>query len=342
MVKPLRAALSFERLAIAATVAVVSALYFLVMTGQPWASFAAKPVPVAPERTQRPAPRIEWKAPPTGKPAVDTSRKLARLFDDLNYQLDAVRTTGEVPRLLLASLPSDLPEIPLPDQRKLMFLKAALPLVLEVNEKILRDREKIQAMARKLRAGAAPTSFEKAWMDTIAEAYGAETADVPALLSRVDTVPPSLALAQAAEESGWGTSRFAHEGNALFGQREFNGTGGLVPVAREAGEQFTVSSFDDLVASVRAYMRNLNSHAAYTDFRKQRAAMRAKGQVLDGYALAASLKSYSQRGKHYVVSLRRIIRINELRGLDRARLNRNLPIAPIEAELAASQMDAQL
>ena len=155
--------------------------------------------------------------------------------------------------------------------------------------------------------------------------YGLDSLDFDALLKRVDIVPPSLAIAQAAEESGWGTSRFAREGNALFGQRAYKASKkGIVPKERPDGTNFRVRAFDHLIDGVKAYVHNLNSHFAYEDFRDLRATLRAETGHIDGYALAGSLLRYSERGEDYINTIRVIMRVNSLQVFDSAKLGRSV------------------
>ena len=144
--------------------------------------------------------------------------------------------------------------------------------------------------------------------------------DIDELLRRVDVIPVSLAIAQAAEESGWGTSRFAQTGNALFGQWTVASDIGIVPEDREDGMTHKIKAFDNLAQSVAAYMRNLNTHRAYREFRQKRQGQRQWGEALDGHALASTLLRYSQRGDKYVKSIRTIMNANGLRELDGAHL----------------------
>ncbi len=150
--------------------------------------------------------------------------------------------------------------------------------------------------------------------------YGLAELDVAELVRRVDIIPPSLALAQAAEESGWGTSRFAREGNAIFGQRVWRGSNGMVPGRRDEGETFRVRAYDQLIDGVMSYARNLNGHVAYDDFRRSREKQRQSGQMPHGYELALSLLSYSERGAKYLTTIRKIMRVNGLQNFDKARL----------------------
>ena len=135
----------------------------------------------------------------------------------------------------------------------------------------------------------------------------------------MDEVPVSLALAQAAKETGWGTSRFAQEGNALFGQWTWSGEG-LKPKDADQNEGHKVMKFNVLQASVRAYQRNLNTHKSYKDFRKARAELRDQGLSLDSLVLSEFLKNYAETGNQYVEVLKKIINQNNLKDFDDAKL----------------------
>lgn len=258
---------------------------------------------------------------PANVTPVDSTGKLWDLFRDIGYEIDGVRTHGEVPRLFLASLPEDLRKLRTVSKKKITFIKSTLPLILHVNELILQDRKRLETLQAQIGAGESLKVADRLWLEELAEAYGAEKPDVAALLARVDIIPPSLAIAQAAEESGWGTSRFAREGNALFGQRSYKpGKKGIVPKEREEGKAFKVRAFDHLIDGVKAYAHNLNSHFAYDDFRNARAEMRAEAGKLDGYRLAGALLRYSERGEDYIDTIRLIMRANTLKVFDGARL----------------------
>lgn len=279
------------------------------------------------DRTQLDA--FQFVKPNFVKYATPSSR-LRDLFDRIGYRLDGVRRHGEVPRFFLASLPEDLALIRQPGERKVMFIKSALPLILYANEQILKDRLLILSLRGKARSGGVLEPDEGAWLMRVAADYGLSKLDFDELLRRVDIIPPSLALAQSAEESGWGTSRFAREGNAMFGQRTWrnNNNNGLVPERRDNGETFAVRAFDLLIDGVKSYTRNLNGHPAYDDFRRAREAQRKSSERLDGYGLAANLTRYSERGADYVEAIRIIIRVNGLRTFDKARLRDRLVVDP--------------
>ena len=139
----------------------------------------------------------------------------------------------------------------------------------------------------------------------------------------MDIIPPALALAQAAEESGWGTSRFVIEGNALFGQWTVEGDRGIVPARRDADRSHKIKAFETLLDAVRAYARNLNTHRAYRKLRTQRQRMRLDGTPIRGRRLIETLTSYSERGVDYVKDLRAIMTVNKLDGLDAAKLSQS-------------------
>lgn len=256
----------------------------------------------------------------TGTPS--SVSRLSSAFSRMNYDLSSVVTgDGRVPRLFLASLPSDMNAISEVDKRKSLFFKSVLPLILQINEEIQGQRERLWRLRFKKRMEQRLSAADRLWLMVMGDRYDVADADIDTLLRRVDVIPPSLALAQAAEESGWGTSRFAREGNALFGQWVYTDKVHLKPRARESGKSHQVMAFDSLLDAVRAYAVNLNTHRAYTEFRKRRWGMRRAGNPIDGNDLAGTMLRYSERGKDYVRSLRTIISVNDLEGLDGARLH---------------------
>ncbi|MEX2648340.1 MAG: glucosaminidase domain-containing protein [Alphaproteobacteria bacterium] len=215
----------------------------------------------------------------------------------------------------LAALAGDLD----PAERKARFIELVLPIVIEANEAILAERAVVEAFGRRLAAGIALAPPERAAFERIKRRYDVASDHVGVLLRRVDAIPVSLALAQAALESGWGTSRFAREANALFGERTWQAGVGLVPEARAETESFEVRAFRDLAASVRSYMANLNGGDTYRAFRAERARQRRAGAVLDGERLAGTMLAYAEQGAEYVERVRAIMRDNDLGAHDRLR-----------------------
>lgn len=253
---------------------------------------------------------------------VRTARGLSESFGKIGYSLDGViESNADVPRVFLASLPEDLSKVPENAERKAIFFQSMLPLVLQVNEEILAERRRLWQLNFNARLGRKMAAADKLWLQVMAERYGVSPDNIGKLIKRVDIVPPSLALAQAAEESGWGTSRFSREGNAIFGQWTYVAAEGLVPANRDDGKTHRIKAFENLIDSVRAYMKNLNTHRAYREFRASRTMMRRFGAPMDGRVLATRLNRYSERGAAYVTAIHGLIEANELSRLDDARLD---------------------
>ena len=255
--------------------------------------------------------------------------ELEPLAERLNYTQESwMAGVREVPRTYLTNVPprwrdSVAGEVSV-TAKKRMFFRIGAPLVLRSNELILRDRERAEAGRGEL--GSNP-EFDD-WIAALAQRYGVASeandvltdADYDELLTRLDIVPVSLALAQAAEESGWGTSRFAAEGNALFGQWSWEADAIRPLEQREGLGNYGIAAFETPLESVRAYMQNLNTHAAYARLRDRRAEMRRAGETISGWELANTLDRYSERGTAYVDTLHAIMRVNRLRDADAAYL----------------------
>lgn len=247
---------------------------------------------------------------------------VADLYARMDYHLQDVREgLIDVPRILLRRMPEDLATIESATDRKALFFRTLLPLLLDANEIVLRDRARLIALEQRLAAGETISMREQAWLERLAQYYEVNGVDFQQLLRRVDAVPPSLAMAQAAIESGWGTSRFAREGQALFGQKVFNPDAGITPVG-VAEEDYQIHAFGGLAEGVRAYIHNLNTHNAYREFRDRRAGLRLQNRPLDGYELAGAIGKYSERGSDYIRDVRAMIQSNQLRAFDGARLER--------------------
>jgi Bax protein len=254
--------------------------------------------------------------------AFSSALSLRQHFATIGYDLDAVRTGATaVPRIFLARVPAGLADVKQSTDRKDVFLRVMLPLILEANERVQQQRAQLLVMDAKLAAGYPLTAEQQERLNAIAADYDVDADRIDLLLRRVDAVPPSLALAQAAIESGWGTSRFILEGNAVFGQWAWGEEDGLVPHGREIGKTHKVKSFQLLTDSVRAYLHNLNTHNAYKEFREKRQMLRAEGKQLDGMALVSTLGAYSELKGQYLDMLRSIITANDLQPLDGARLH---------------------
>jgi Bax protein len=245
-------------------------------------------------------------------------------FDLQGFDLEAVlQEQRTVPRIYLPALPRDWRKLANTTERKRAFTMIVLPLVLYANEILLEERDRLRALAARIDAKAPLPERDRTWILALAELYKVDAPEatreaVSALRQRIDIVPPSLAIAQAAIESGWGTSRFTTEGNALFGQWSEDKDDSMIPARRDAGRTYAIKRFSTLLGSIKAYMRNLNSHRAYRKFRAARARSRAAGEEIAGLPLAKLLGSYSQQGPEYVRALTSIIEKNQFANLDRA------------------------
>ena len=240
---------------------------------------------------------------------------IKQLFEDTNYTLDDVRNKKLVKPVALTLLPNEIKMIENTKKRKEFFIQIVLPLILKENNNIKIDRKRLFSIINKSNN----SNLEKKWLEKKYKQYGIPSKDLSILKIRMDEVPVSLALAQAAKETGWGTSRFAQEGNALFGQWTWSGEG-LKPKDADQNEGHKVMKFNVLQASVRAYQRNLNTHKSYKDFRKARAELRDQGLSLDSLVLSEFLKNYAETGNQYVEVLKKIITQNNLKDFDDAKL----------------------
>ena len=240
---------------------------------------------------------------------------IKQLFDDTDYTLDEVRSKKLVKPVALTLLPNEIKMIENTKKRKEFFIQIILPLILKENNNIKIDRKRLFTIINKSNN----TKREKKWLDKKYKQYGIPSKDLSVLKIRMDEIPVSLAIAQAAKETGWGTSRFAQEGNALFGQWTWSGEG-LKPKDSDKNEGHKVMKFNVLQASVRAYQRNLNTHSTYQEFRFARAELRDQEKDLDSLILAKYLKDYAETGEQYVEVLQKIIKQNNLKDFDDAKL----------------------
>lgn len=198
--------------------------------------------------------------------------------------------------------------------KKHAFFNYMLPKIQQANHDILKERAFIeQNMPKK--------TLDPKWL-ALVEKYRIDLKNKTPqqiknlLLQRVDIIPPSLALAQAANESSWGTSRFAKQGFNLYGQWCFTEGCGLVPKQRQTGQKHEVKKFADPMDSIKSYMRNLNSHPAFKEFRDLRTSLRQSQQPIEGQKLSAGLIQYSERKDDYIQELNQMIRVNQLSQFD--------------------------
>jgi len=243
------------------------------------------------------------------------SETASNLFNDLGYDLKGVRAGQKVKPIYLTKLPKDLKTLGDTKKRRELFIKIILPLILDENEKITNDRKKLFKILGKN----FNTVGERVWLKRRFKEYKIDDQDLAKLKMRMDIIPVSLAIAQAANESGWGTSRFALEGNALFGQWTWSKKG-ISPKNKDPDQSHKILQFQILKASVRAYKNNLNTHNAYREFREVRAQLRQEGKQIIGLDLSKYIKNYAAIGEKYVAIIEDIIERNSLTDFDKASL----------------------
>ena len=225
-----------------------------------------------------------------------------------------------MPRVFVSALPEDFSKIHEVKMRKRLFFRTLLPLILQANEEILLDKSRMIELRNLLKAGKKIDPINRLWLLVLFDRYNVKRFDWKSLAYRVDIIPPSLALAQAAEESGWGSSRFVKLGNAIFGEWTNETLGGIIPLKRDRDKSHSVRAFRTLSDSVKAYVKNLNTHLAYRKMRAARFSLQKQGQRPGGLLLAKFLEKYSERGPAYVKTISSIIRANKLSRLDSVRL----------------------
>ena len=240
---------------------------------------------------------------------------IEQLFEDTNYNLNDVRKKKLVKPVSLTLLPQEMKMIENIKKRKNLFIQIILPLIIKENNNIKIDRKKLFSILNKSKN----TKTEINWLSSKFKQYGVVKKDLSTLKVRMDEIPAPMAIAQAAKETGWGTSRFAQEGNALFGQWTWSGEG-IKPAGADDESTHKVMKFRVLQASVKAYQRNLNTHSSYREFRDARAELRDSKKNLDSLILTEYLDKYAETGKEYVKILQQIIRQNQLTDCDDAKL----------------------
>ena len=288
-------------------------------------------------------PKIETKKQEVKKPKIETKKKEAKkpelkvkrnsvaevilpdlnlrtetviqLFKDVDYDLRKVRDEKLVKPIYFTQFPRDLDNLQSVQLKKETFIKIVLPLIVAENERILDDRLKLKELSQKKYT----TDLEKQWLRQKLLEYKVKKSDLNQLMLRMDIIPVSIALAQAAKESGWGTSRFALEGNAIFGQWTWDGQG-IAPLDRDSNKNHKILKFPILRASVKAYKNNLNTHKSYSKFREKRKQLRDKEKKITGLALTSTLKNYAQTGSEYTKILNQIITQNRLSDFERVKL----------------------
>ena len=246
--------------------------------------------------------------------SLDTQITL-NLFENLKYDLKKIRQGQPVKPIYLSQLPKDLDRLKNTKKKKDTFIKIVMPLILDENNKILENRKKLFKILGK----STNSMGEKRWLKRRFKEYGIKKGDITELKVRMDIIPASIAIAQAAIESGWGTSRFALEGNAMFGQWTWS-KNGIEPTEKSENQDHKILRFSMLRSSVKAYKNNLNTHRGYREFREKRAELRKNNKKISGLKLVNYLHNYAATGKNYTKILQKIIEQNRLTDFDDATL----------------------
>jgi len=310
------------------------------------------------ESVPAPAEPVEESAPSSPTP-TETIREyeyksykdVERLFEELGYTPKRWQAgVREVPKVYFATVDEHWRDSATQEMtvltKKRLFFRALAPIALYANKLVLEERDRAEELATQYRSGGQWAETDAEWLTDLAVRYKVidsadrklEATAVDELLRRVDAVPISLTMSQAAEESGWGTSRFAAEGNALFGQWTWSDKAIKPKTQREGMGNYGIAAFDTTFDSVWAYMLNLNTHRAYGDLRAKRAELRAQGLPVTGRILAGTLTSYSERGAAYVETLHTIMNANRLDPADDAYLDDG-PIYLMIPTRASDQQD---
>jgi Bax protein len=249
---------------------------------------------------------------------ISKSSEMIEIFKKYQFSIDNLLNNQSANLIIFSSLPKDFMEIQPVIERKRLFINTLIPIIYSENLQILNDRKKILDWWRESDGENFSRDFWPRWLFELSEKYGSSDSNLGNLLVRVDIVPISLALAQAAIESGWGTSRYSREGNAVFGQYTFDESEGLKPRDRNKNDQFFIKKFSNLSESVRSYLKNINTHLAYADFREERKKLRMSGENLSGYKLVNFLKDYSERKDFYIKDVKEIMTSNNFKKFDKS------------------------
>ena len=248
---------------------------------------------------------------------ISQAREMIDIFKKYDFTIDSFIKDQSANLIIFSSLPKDFMDINSVSERKNLFINTLLPIAFIENLKILDDRKRILDWWSQSNGETYQREFWPSWLYNVSDKYDYEGSNIGELLMRVDIVPLSLALAQAAIESGWGTSRYLREGNALYGQYTFDKSLGLKPQDRDRGKDFYVRKFINLSDSTWSYLKNINTHNAYVKFRQERGTLRMNGDTLTGLSLSRFLDNYSERRSAYVADIKTIIETNNFMKFDK-------------------------
>ena len=248
---------------------------------------------------------------------IGEANEMIDIFEKYNFSVESFLNDQSSNLIIFSSWPNDFLNIKSVNKRKKLFINTLLPIIFVENRKILEERKRILDWWNQSGGEVVSREFWPNWLFELSDKYNYTESSLGSLLIRVDIVPLSLALSQAAIESGWGSSRYMNEGNAIFGQYTYDSENGIKPKDRARGKNFFVKRFSTLSESVRSYLKNINTHLAYEDFRQERRKLRMNGESLSGNILVNFLKNYSERGLAYVDDLKLLIETNNFMKFDK-------------------------
>ncbi|MGM0370230.1 MAG: glucosaminidase domain-containing protein [Bacillota bacterium] len=274
---------------------------------------------------------IKQQEAPEEKPQKKPEEKLRKINYDsyqqweellANYQLNEAGRLVEIPNLRIVKFPEDINQINNNTHKKNIFLNILAIGTYHANQNLLQQRNKLKKIINQYHVFENLSTKDKEWLEEKFSTYDIKKeknleAKLEQLKKKLDIIPLSLVLAQAASESGWGTSRFAIEANNIFGEWTYNAsTPGIVPDERPANANYRIRKFPSITRAIDSYLLNLNSHWAYQKLRDIRFELRSKDQSLDSLELSAGLIKYSETRELYVEQLNNIIKYNDLQAFD--------------------------
>lgn len=275
-------------------------------------AIANENLPISPEQISHPYPDVKVTT-------LDSAASLIHEFTQKQYRLKRITERGEMPMLFVENLPADLNALSV-EQKTSGFIRLLLPTITEVNKRIMDVRTKVMALSALPKSQW--TKAESVWMDNLMRAYFVKSNNIDDLLFRVNVIPAGMVLAQGIDESGWGTSYFAVNGNSLFGEHLSSEGGKYLSTP---GGHVKVAAFNNLFEGTAHYMYNLNTTSAYKDLWTLRQKL-AKENKLSGYELVQSLSHYSSRGQAYVDNLRALIQYHQLDSFNSVEFNNTPPM----------------
>ena len=249
--------------------------------------------------------------------SITLSNEMLGIFEKYNFTIESFISNSYENLIVFSSLPDDFLQLEPTRLKKNLFIKTILPIIFLENERVLAERKKILEWWTETDGEQINKEFWPEWLKKISQKYSFDGENIGNLLMRIDIIPISLAISQAAIESGWGSSRYAREGNAIFGQYTYDNETGLIPKDRSGDKTFLIKKFLTLSDSVESYIKNLNTHNAYSDFRKQRKDLRMNGENISGDLLSEKLLNYSERRELYVKDIKEVMKINNFLKFDK-------------------------